>query len=105
MYIYYVKKFISDLRNVSVLFFFSDTLVSSSKRTDRNDIAQILLKVVLTTYITLQCKSKEISSIFISYRKKTGNILFLLDFYLYCNSVHCLICMSKNSYLIKLYVT
>ena len=76
MYIYYVIKFISDLGNVSVLFFFSDTLVTSSKRTDRNDIAQILLKGVLTTYITLQFKSKVISSIFITYRKKTVNILF-----------------------------
>ena len=47
---HYVIKFVSDLQQVSV--FFPDTLVSSTKKTDRHNIAEILLKVVLNT-ITL----------------------------------------------------
>jgi hypothetical protein len=40
-----VKKFASDLQQVSGFFF----TVSSTNKTDRHDIAEILLKVVLNT--------------------------------------------------------
>jgi hypothetical protein len=44
---HYVIKFISDLRQVSPA-----TLISSTNKTDRHDIIEIMLKVVLNT-ITL----------------------------------------------------
>ena len=44
---YYVIKFVSDLRQVGG--FFSGTLASTSNKTDRHDIAEILLKVALNT--------------------------------------------------------
>ena len=47
---HYVKKFVSDLRLISV--FFLGTPVCSTNKTDRQDITEILLKVVLNT-ITL----------------------------------------------------
>ena len=48
--IHYVIKCVSDLRQVGG--FFSGTPVSSTNKTDRNDITEILLKVALST-ITL----------------------------------------------------
>jgi hypothetical protein len=47
---HYVKKFDSDLRLISVVFL--GTPVCSTNKTDRQDITEILLKVVLNT-ITL----------------------------------------------------
>jgi len=47
---HYVIKFVSDLRQVGG--FFPGTPVSSTKKTDRHDITEILLKVALNT-ITL----------------------------------------------------
>ena len=44
---YYVKRFASDLRQV--WFFSPGTLVSSANKTDRHDIAERLLKLVLNT--------------------------------------------------------
>ena len=43
----YVIKFVSDLQQVGG--FFPDTPVSSTNKTDHNDIAEILLKVALNT--------------------------------------------------------
>ena len=43
---HYVIKFVSDLQQVG---FFSDTPVSSTNKTDRHDIAEILMKVALRT--------------------------------------------------------
>ena len=51
----YVIKFVSDLRQFSV--FFSSTLVSSTSKTDRHDITEILLKVALNT-VTLTISRK-----------------------------------------------
>ena len=45
---YYVVKFVSDLRQVGRLFS-PGTPVSSSNKTDRHDITEILLKVALST--------------------------------------------------------
>jgi hypothetical protein len=44
---YYVIKFVSDLRQVGV--FSPDTPDSSTNKTDRHDIAEILLKATLST--------------------------------------------------------
>ena len=44
---HYMIKLVSDLRQVGV--FFPGTPVSSTNETDRHDIAEILLKVVLNT--------------------------------------------------------
>ena len=44
---HYVIKFVSDLRQVGV--FFPGNPVSSTNKTDRHDIAEILLKVALNT--------------------------------------------------------
>ena len=55
---HYVIKFISDLRQVSD--FFPFTLVSSTNKTDRHDITEILFKVVLNTInLTLLCINGE----------------------------------------------
>jgi hypothetical protein len=43
----YVKKFVSDLPPIRG--FSSGTMVSSTNKTDRNNITEILLKVVLNT--------------------------------------------------------
>jgi hypothetical protein len=43
----HVIKFVSDLRNIGD--FFSGTPVSSANKTDRHDIAELLLKVSLNT--------------------------------------------------------
>jgi hypothetical protein len=45
----YVIKFVSDVRQVG--FFFTGTPVSSTNKTDRHDITEILLKVALSTII------------------------------------------------------
>ena len=45
-------KFVSDLRQAGV--FFSCTPVSSTKKTDRHDIAEILLKVALNIINLIQ---------------------------------------------------
>ena len=45
---HHVIKFVSDLRQVSV-FFSLGTLVSSTNKTDRQDITEISLKVALNT--------------------------------------------------------
>jgi hypothetical protein len=45
---HYVMKFVSDLRQVSGFIWIS-TPVSSTNKTDRLDIAEILLKLALTT--------------------------------------------------------
>ena len=47
---HYVIKFVSDLRQVSN-FPLPGTQVSSTNRTDRHDITEILLKVALNTVI------------------------------------------------------
>jgi hypothetical protein len=44
---HYVIKFVSDLREVGS--FYPSTPVSSTKKTDRHDITEILLKVALNT--------------------------------------------------------
>jgi hypothetical protein len=48
---HYVIKFVSDLRQVSE--FSPGTSVSSTNKTDRHNIAEILLKVVLKTILSL----------------------------------------------------
>ena len=53
---HYVIKFISDFRH---WWFSSGTTVSSTNKTDCNDIAEILLKVALNT-ITLTCIEKRL---------------------------------------------
>jgi hypothetical protein len=45
----HVTKFVSDLRNVGG--FFRVTTTSSTNKTDRHDITEILLKVALNTMI------------------------------------------------------
>jgi hypothetical protein len=45
----HVTKFVSDLRNVGG--FFRVTTTSSTNKTDRHDITEILLKVALNTII------------------------------------------------------
>jgi hypothetical protein len=53
---HYVIKFVSDLQQVDV--FFPDTPVSTTNKTDRHDITEILLKVALNTinqpYLAIQ---------------------------------------------------
>jgi hypothetical protein len=51
-----VIKFVSDLRQVGG--FFSGTSVSSTNKTDRHHIAEILLKVVLNTITLTSLKEK-----------------------------------------------
>jgi hypothetical protein len=53
---HYVIKFVSDLQQVDG--FFPDTPVSTTNKTDRHDITEILLKVALNTinqpYLAIQ---------------------------------------------------
>jgi hypothetical protein len=46
---HYVIKFVSDLRKVTGQWFSTGTPVSSTNKTDRHDITEILLKVALNT--------------------------------------------------------
>jgi len=70
---HYVIKFIGDLRLVG---FFSGTPVSSTNKTDRHDITEILLKVVLNT-ITLTLSLRFYIFIYI---RQIVPVRFLNDF-------------------------
>jgi hypothetical protein len=54
---HYVIKFVSDLRQVG-RWFSPGTPVSSSNKTDRHDITEILLKVALSTINQISCFSR-----------------------------------------------
>jgi len=66
---HYVIKCVSDFRQVGVLF--PGTPVSSTNKTDRDEIAEILLKVVLNTIITTPRQYiRQISLQFVVFRRK-----------------------------------
>ena len=67
-------KFVSNLRQAGS--FFSAPPVSSTNKTDRHDMTEILLKVALNT---IKQKQKKLPSEKIPYRETSGHHSFLVD--------------------------